>query len=1109
MLNKNDIWKVIDGFFRENGLVKHQLDSFNDFINIKIYKIIEDIEPIKLTYSSPTGEEITHTLTFKTPYVSKPQVIERNNDVNHLTPNEARLRSLTYESTLYVNVHYEQTNSSGENIYSKVETINFCNIPIMVGSNKCVTYGLNTKGKIELGECEYDQGGYFIINGNEKSLIAQERMASNNVYVFLNKLNNYMAEIRSIQEGDVKSANQVLLKYIKPVKKTSIVSGNVIRVGLPHLKKDIPIIVLLKVLGMDEGYETLVDNENLLYFESSIEEGQFISSQEQAIEYIGKRSKYNLETKEKRKEFVLKILKRDTLSHIYTEDVPENFTKKIEFLSYMINKLLYTVRGRRELDDRDHWGNKRIDLSSNLLGSLFRSSISKVMKTIKMISEKYVHIGKNINLNDIKKDIITKDIRYAMSTGNWSVNKQNITKTGVSQVLSRLSYLAALSHLRRIVAPIAKDGKSAKPRQLHVTSFGYCCPAETPEGHACGIVKNMSLSCHISTSFHSDILESMIKGINENTEGEYRLFFNGKLMGKTNIEMAYTLRDFKRTRKLNFDTGISIDNTLKEIKINTDAGRCSRPLLRVENGKLLLEKDDLEKEWKVLIDEGKIEYLDVYECENAYIAMDVEKITKKHTHAELHPSMMMSVCSGIIPYPDHNQAPRNCYQSSMCKQAMGIYSTNFDTRMDTISQVLFYPQKRLVEPKTSKYVSFTDIPAGMNAIVAIMCHTGMNQEDSLILNKASIERGLFRSVSYKTYKDEEKKKDDIVLEEICKPDPAIVMGVRSDRFSHIGEDGLPYVGTYLEGGDVMIGKTVKMDNVTGEKLLSKHTHKDISHTMKNSDSGIVDRVMMSTNLDGEKFVKIRTRSVRIPEMGDKLASTHGQKGTIGITYPHEDMPFTREGITPDIIINTHCIPSRMTVGQLIECVVGKAACFTGKFGDATPFDEINLEEQSEILHQCGFQKRGYEVMYNGKTGERIKSMIFIGPTYYQRLKHMVQDKQHAISRGSLQNLVRQPIEGRSKNGGLRFGEMERDAQISHGAANFLREKLFVDSDFYKMNVCGKCGLSCLKGGIECKTCKSSQSVKEISIPYASKLLFQELMAMNITPRIVLDDIAEK
>ncbi len=723
-LSKNDIWKVIDSFFRDKGLVKHQLDSFDDFINIKIYKIIDDIEPLKLTYSNPDGNVITHILTFKNPFVSKPQAIERNNDVTHLTPNDARLRSLTYEATIYITVHYEQINSSGQVIYSKDETINFCNMPIMIGSTKCITHGLNTKGKVELGECEYDQGGYFIINGNEKSLIAQERMASNNVYVFLNKNNNYVAEIRSVQEGDVKSANQVLLKYIKPVKKTSIVSGSVIRVGLPHLKKDIPIIILLKALGMQNNYESLVDKENLMYFDSSIEEGQFISTEEQAIEYIGKRSKYNLETKEKRHEFVLKILTRDTLSHIYTLDCELNFPKKIEFLSYMINKLLYTVRGKRELDDRDHWGNKRIDLSSNLLGTLFKASISKFMKTIKMISEKYVNIGKSINLNDLKKDIITKDIRYALSTGNWSVNKQNITKTGVSQVLSRLSYLAALSHLRRVVAPIAKDGKSAKPRQLHVTSFGYCCPAETPEGHACGIVKNMSLSCHISNSFQSDILESIIQDIN--VDGEYRLFFNGKLMGKTNKELAYTLREFKRTGKVNFDIGVVIDDKIKEIKINTDAGRCTRPLLRVENGKLLLTRDDLNKEWKELICEGKIEYLDVYECENAYIAMDVEKISKKHTHAELHPSMIMSVCSGIIPYPDHNQAPRNCYQSSMCKQAMGVYATNFDTRMDTISQVLFYPQKRLVEPKTSKYVSFTDIPAGMNAIVAIMCHTGFN-----------------------------------------------------------------------------------------------------------------------------------------------------------------------------------------------------------------------------------------------------------------------------------------------------------------------------------------------------------------------------------------------
>ena len=479
-LFKDDIWKVIDSFFKDKGLIKHQIESFDDFINVKIYKIINELEPIEITYNLSSDNYIKHVLTFKNPILSKPQAIERNNDVTPLTPNEARLRSLTYESTLYINVSYNQYNSKNELLSSKTEMINFCNIPIMVGSSKCVTHSLNTKGKIELQECEYDQGGYFIINGNEKVLIAQERMATNSVYIFLNKNNNYVAEVRSIQEGDVKSANQVILKYVKPVKKNTIVSGNVIRVTLPLVKKEIPIIVLIKALGMTEGFESLVKDENLMYFESSIEESSIITTKEQARDYISKRSTYNLETPEKKNDFILKLLCKDILSHIgYVEEnspeMEDCFTKKIQFLSYMINKLLITARGRRELDDRDHWGNKRIDLASNLLGSLFRSSVSKVMKNIKMISEKYVIMGKNINLNDIKKDIITKDIRYSLSTGNWTVNKQKISKTGVSQVLNRLSYLSTLSHLRRVVAPIAKDGKSAKPRQLHNTSFGFMC----------------------------------------------------------------------------------------------------------------------------------------------------------------------------------------------------------------------------------------------------------------------------------------------------------------------------------------------------------------------------------------------------------------------------------------------------------------------------------------------------------------------------------------------------------------------------------------------------------------------------------------------------------
>jgi len=921
ILKKDDIWNVIDTYFKTKGLVKHQIESFDEFLNIKINKIISDSPPIEIKYNLSDKSYILHTINFKNTYTTKPQVIERDNTVTPLTPNESRLRNLTYESTLFVNVDYKQekvTDNKAEVLSFKSEVVNLCNIPIMVGSSYCITNGMSKKGLVELEECEYDQGGYFIVNGNEKVLVAQERMATNNVYVFLNKTNNYVAEIRSVQEGEVKSANQILIKYVKPSKKNNIVNENVFRVCLPYVKKEIPLIVLFKALGIvdNEIIKSMIDTDNIDLLEPSLEEGLIINSMEQAREYIGKRATYNLDSKEKRTEFVTKLLSKDILSHI---EITDNFNKKALFIGYMVNKLILTIKGKRELDDRDHWGNKRVDLSSNLLGSLFRASFSRVLKEFKIVAEKHILLGKHISLNsDINKNMITRDIKYALSTGNWTVNKQKITKTGVSQVLSRLSYLSTLSHLRRIVAPIAKDGKSAKPRQLHNTSYGIVCPAETPEGHACGIVKNMAFTCHISLAFQADMVESLLYDLGVTDKGNYRVFLNGKMLGFIENEngLVDTLRECRRSGKINYDVSIILSKRMREVIINTDGGRCCRPLLVVKDNKLVLQREDLNKEWKTLIEEGKIEYLDVNECENSLIAMDVDILNSKtfdlgqqYTHCELHPSMMMSVCSGIIPYPDHNQAPRNCYQSSMSKQAMGIYATNFDTRMDTMAQCLFYPQKRLVEPKTSKYVNFPDIPAGINAIVAIMCHTGFNQEDSLIVNKASIERGLFRSVSYKTYKDEEKKKNDNVVEKFCKPDPATVMGVRPERFSHIGEDGLPKIGSRLNGGDVLIGKTVEITGVEGEKLLSKYTHKDISHTMKGSDSGTVDKVMVTSNLDGETFVKVRTRSIRIPEMGDKLASTHGQKGTIGMVLPQEDMPFTAQGISPDIIINPHCIPS--------------------------------------------------------------------------------------------------------------------------------------------------------------------------------------------------------
>ena len=437
----------------------------------------------------------------------------------------------------------------------------------------------------------------------------------------------------------------------------------------------------------------------------------------------------------------------------------------------------------------------------------------------------------------------------------------------------------------------------------------------------------------------------------------------------------------------------------------------------------------------------------------------------------------------------------------MGKQAMGMYATNYLQRMDTLAYLLYYPQKPLVTTRAMEHLHFRELPAGQNAIVAIACYSGFNQEDSLIMSQSSIDRGFFRSIFYRSYRDEEKRQGTMVQEEFNKPKPETTLGMKHGDYQKLDDDGLVAPGSRVSGEDVVIGKIIPLPMENGSRFSSK----DCSTALRSSESGIVDSVLLTTNDKGWKFVKMRVRSIRVPQIGDKFASRHGQKGTVGMTYSQEDMPFTSEGITPDIIVNPHAIPSRMTIGHLIECLMGKfCACF-GKEGDATPFTEVTVEEISSRLHQCGYQMRGNEVMYNGHTGRKLDSMIFFGPTYYQRLKHMVDDKIHSRSRGLVQLLTRQPQEGRSREGGLRFGEMERDCMIAHGSAHFLKERLFDQSDAYRVHVCDKCGLiaiaNLIKNRFECRGCGNTTDISQVHIPYACKLLFQELMSMAIAPRM--------
>ena len=691
-----------------------------------------------------------------------------------------------------------------------------------------------------------------------------------------------------------------------------------------------------------------------------------------------------------------------------------------------------------------------------------------------------------------------------------------------------------LSHLRRTNTPIDRGSKATKPRQLHNTHWGMVCPAETPEGAACGLVKNLALMSYISVgSPTAPIMEFLEEwGLQELSEyainsDAFKVFLNGVWVGVhlDAPDLHRHLLDMRRHGQMKHEVSIVRDIRERELRIYTDAGRVCRPLFIVEEGtsRLLLTKDHVDRvdaqmevateegmlgPFEQLMDEGIIEYVDAAEEETILIAMTEEDLenarnssgkeelirnmaardlatfdpaarvkstnwSQHYTHMEIHPSMILGVCGSIIPFPDHNQSPRNTYQSAMGKQAMGIHLTNYQLRMDTMANVLYYPQKPLATTRSMSYLKFSELPAGQNAIVAILCYSGYNQEDSVIMNQSAIDRGLFRSLYYRSYTDTEQAKGMEASETIEKPDRSDTLRMKhgsSDRYAKLDVDGLISPATNVNGDDIIIGKTAPIPPDSEElgQRTSLHQKRDVSTPLKSTEQGVVDQVMISTNGDGAKFVKIRVRSTRVPQIGDKFASRHGQKGTIGITYRQEDMPFTADGVTPDIIINPHAIPSRMTIGHLVECLLSKTATLQGQEGDATPFTELTVEKISTALKAKGYQSRGLEVMYHGHTGRKLQAQVYFGPTYYQRLKHMVEDKIHARARGPLQILTRQPVEGRSRDGGLRFGEMEvslldlfegvadvpqRDCMISHGIAGFLKERMYDSSDGFRIHVC--------------------------------------------------------
>ena len=1163
-----DRWNIIKSYFDKQHLqrlVRHQIESYNDFVNHQIQKTIDMFNPVQVHsahYKHPDLDiySLDMSISFENFRIYRPQIHENNGAMKLMFPHEARLRNFTYASVMTVDLNIKITHRYGEN-YSNSETfyktlpnIHIGKLPIMLKSDICILKQHNHLNPDITGECKMDTGGYFIINGSEKTVIPQERAAENRVYCFNVKKNNnkwsWAAEIKSVPDFKCISPKQIQIMIA--TKNNGF--GYPIYINIPRIKQPIPLFILFRALNIisDEDICDIVilNKEDkkmkrmLFGLKASIVDANKYITKEKCVAYITNFAMFtpiNMDKEKgarKKREFTVNVLQNDLFPHCKTDK------QKIKFLGYMTNQLLQTSFGWLKPCDRDSYLNKRIDLTGTLLNNLFRNYFNKLVKDMqKQIvremnngswksTDDYHNIINKTNIYKIiKSTTIANGIKRALATGDFGIKHTNSNKVGVAQVLNRLTYIASLSHLRRINTPIDKSGKLIPPRKQHNTQWGKICPAETPEGGSVGVVKNLSYLAHITIKSNTEPITDLISNFMTDIDDQppkalynkVKVFINGSWVGISEkpMELYKYLKEKKWNGIINIYTSIIFDYKKKEIRVCNDGGRLTRPVLKVRNNKVLITNDIIKKlntremVWEDLLiasksDESYIEYLDADEESVSMVAIEPKrliqesKMIKQYTHCEIHPSAIFGILASCIPYPEHNQSPRNTYQCAMGKQAMGMFVSNFDKRMDKTAYVQTYSMRPLVDTRIMNFINLHKIPSGEMVMVAIMTYSGYNQEDSIIFNEASVDRGLFSATIYHTEKDEDKKIHGD--EEIrCKPDKNRTKGMKFANYEKLNPRGVMEENSLINNKDIIIGKVIPIKEARNDhtKVIK---YKDQSRIYRTKEDTYIDKNYIHRNGDGYTFAKIRIRAYRKPRIGDKFSSRHGQKGTIGNIVPESDMPFTADGLRPDIIINPHAIPSRMTIGQLKETLLGKVLLELGGFGDGTSFGDFSVKEIRNILLEMGKESGGEEILYNGMSGEQIETSIFFGPAFYQRLKHMVADKAHARGIGPMVVLTRQPAEGRARDGGLRFGEMERDCMISHGASRFTQDRIYYASDRFKVPICKKCGLISIYNDEKhkhlCPTCENRTDFSIVNIPYACKLLTQELISMNIAPRYI-------
>ena len=1105
-------WPVIQDILKREGIARQHLNSFDEFLENGLQQIISEVNQIDIE-----NAEYPYKIQLEKIKLQQPRMMELDGSITHITPAEGRLRNISYVAPIHMEVSVIEDNKTIEKRF-----IHVGDMPVMVKSHACILHTFNEQKLIDYQEDPRDPGGYFIINGSERVIVGLEDLSYNKIIVDAEKIGGkivYKAKVYSSIIG-YRAKLELIMK-----------DDGMIVAKIPGSPVDIPIITLMRALGLESdkdiaGAVSLIRSiEDKL--KESFEKAGDISTAKHAIAYISKRIAPGM-----LEEFQIKrtetLLDWGLLPHLGKH--PENRKEKAHFLGEAVCKLVELKIGWLEPDDKDHYGNKVIKFAGQMLADLFRTAFRNLVRDMKYQLERSGQKrGINAVAAAIRPGIISDKLNNAIATGNWGRGR-----VGVTQLLDRTNYLSTISHLRRVQSPLSRTQPNFEARDLHSTHFGRICPSETPEGSNCGLVKNLALSAVISVSVkNEEITEKLFElGVsdlvttNPNIKKDgTRIFVDGKLIGfhKDGEKLIQELRTLRRSIKIHPHIGISIHKpelkgATQRLYVNCNAGRVLRPLIIISEGKSFLTEEIIEKiskkliSWTDLLRMGTIELIDANEEENCHITFD-EKNLKRYTHMEIFPSAILGAGASIIPYPEHNQSPRNTYESAMAKQSLGFSTPMMNTSTYVRQHFMLYPQTPIVTTKALNLLGMEERPAGQNCVVAVLPFDGYNIEDAIVLSKSSVDRGLARTFFYRIYEAEAKQYPGGMRDnfEIPNADDN-VRGFKGEKsYRMLEDDGVVATESNVLGGDILIGKTSppRFMEEYKEFETSGPYRRDTSIGVRPSETGVVDTVVMTQSDEGGKMYKIRVRDMRTPEIGDKFASRHGQKGVLGVLAKNEDLPYTEDGISPDVLINPHAFPSRMTVGMMMESVTGKAASIRGKQFDGSAFVGEKMDVVKGILDKAGFKYSGKEKMYDGRTGKSFEVDVFIGVVYYQKLHHMVADKIHGRARGQVQMLTKQPTEGRARGGGLRFGEMERDCLIAYGASMLLKDRLLDESDKTDILVCEKCGLTgyhdARKRKFVCAQCGDTAPISSVSVAYAFKLLLQEILSLNIAPRLHLKE----